>query len=102
MRCDDYRPGEKAPTAGRYEELNVFGRRTGRTFLATEDAELPQAPRGFTWRPLERYSASELRERAQEFRCMATTATTIDIRDDLLDLAAEFEALAADKEAAGG
>ncbi len=102
MRSDDYRPGEKAPTAGRYEELNVFGSRTGKTFLATEGAELPRAPRGFTWRPLDRRSASELRDRAQEFRCMAATARTIEIRDDLLYLAAEFDGLAADREAAGG
>jgi hypothetical protein len=78
MSFDDYPPGAKAPSAGRYEELNVFGTRTGKTFMATQGAELPPAPRGFTWRALGRRSTSQLRDRAEEFRCMATAASTID------------------------
>jgi hypothetical protein len=41
------------PLNGRYEELNVFGTRTGRIEHVREGERLPHGPRGFTWRRIE-------------------------------------------------
>jgi hypothetical protein len=43
------RPGERATRAGDYEELNVFGSKTGRVVFVDVEDTLPSAPRGFTW-----------------------------------------------------
>jgi hypothetical protein len=50
MEPHKHRPGEPAFRSGQYEELNVFGSRTGRMAHVEEGKELPGAPRGFTWR----------------------------------------------------
>jgi len=46
---NEYRPGERAPVAGDYHELNVFGAPTGKVHRAQGGDPLPSAPRGFTW-----------------------------------------------------
>jgi hypothetical protein len=53
MEPHEHRPGEPASRSGQYEELNVFGSRTGRMAHVEEGKELPGAPRGFTWRHVE-------------------------------------------------
>lgn len=45
----EHPPGVPAPVAGTYEQLNVFGSRTGERFTAAAGDTLPAAPRGFTW-----------------------------------------------------
>jgi|SRR5580698_1333466 hypothetical protein len=95
MTFNDYPPGAKAPVTGPYEELNVFGASTGKVVEIQQDEALPSAPRGFTWRPLRQRSPTELREMAQEYRRMAATATTREIRDALLRLSRRFGHLAA-------
>jgi hypothetical protein len=47
-------PGDDAPVTGTYEELNIFGARTGRLHVAQEGDPLPRLPRGFSWRPIDR------------------------------------------------
>lgn len=54
--------------------------------------------RGLAWQPLTRLSAAELRVKAAEYRRMATTATTEQVRDALLQLARRFDALACQRE----
>jgi hypothetical protein len=46
-------PGEPAPLAGRYQQLNIFGSRTATTVHVQRGEPLPAAPRSFTWRLLE-------------------------------------------------
>ena len=46
----EHQPGLHAPATGHYEELNVFGTRTGKVEHVHEGEQLPSAPRGFTWR----------------------------------------------------
>src|SRR4051812_20837405 len=46
----EHPPGALAPATGRYEELNVFGTRTGQVAHVVKGEKLPAAPRGFTWR----------------------------------------------------
>jgi hypothetical protein len=46
----EHRPGDCTPVTGRYEELNVFGTRTGKTVHVEEGEPLPAAPCGYTWR----------------------------------------------------
>jgi len=46
-RCS--RPGDPAPRAGRYRQLNVFGSPTGEVVEAAQGDRLPLAPRSFTW-----------------------------------------------------
>jgi len=53
MAREEHQPGTYAPRQGRYEELNVFGSRTGRIEHVWEGERLPLAPRGFTWRHLQ-------------------------------------------------
>lgn len=45
-----FRPGELALLDGRYQQLNIFGTRTGTTVHAQRGEPLPAAPRNFTWR----------------------------------------------------
>ena len=52
-RKAEHQPGDHAPVTGRYEELNVFGARTGNVHHAREGEPLPSAPRGFLWRRIE-------------------------------------------------
>jgi hypothetical protein len=51
-------PGDPAPATGAYEELNIFGSRTGRVHVTQEGEALPPAPRSFTWRPVAPASTS--------------------------------------------
>jgi len=94
MAFTEYQPGDRAPGAGEFEELNVFGTPTGRIVTVAKDDPLPGAPRAFTWRPLAEHSVDELRARAAEYRRMAGTATTAPIRDSLRKLAERFDTLA--------
>jgi hypothetical protein len=110
MNCYGYdvRPGERAPLSGLYEELNVFGSRTGRTVFVLEEEHLPAAPREFSWRslahfgvkmaegskPFSQRTPEMLREQAAEYRRMAETSYTIVVREGLLKLASRLEALA--------
>jgi hypothetical protein len=50
METDEHISGEPARLTGRYDELNVFGTRTGRTIEAHRGERLPVLPRGYTWR----------------------------------------------------
>jgi len=50
METDEQLPGEPARLTGRYDELNVFGTRTGRTIEARGGERLPVLPRSYTWR----------------------------------------------------
>jgi hypothetical protein len=49
----ELQPGSRAPSTGHYEELNVFGSRTGKVEHVREGELLPSAPRGFSWRLME-------------------------------------------------
>lgn len=49
----EYQPAARAPATGLYEELNIFGSPTGRVEHVQGGERLPQAPRGFSWRPTE-------------------------------------------------
>ena len=42
-------PGDLASLSGRYDELNIFGSKTGATAHVEQGAPFPAAPRGFTW-----------------------------------------------------
>ena len=104
MTVDDQKPGDPASSCGRYQELNVFGMATGKVALMIEGDELPASPRGFTWRLVSERSAAELRANAAEYRRMAGTASTPEVRDRLNTIADRFDALAdrREREAAGG
>ena len=90
----EYQPLSPAPHTGIFEEVNVFGSATGGAAFVTEGDALPAAPRGFTWRPLGTLSVAELRQRAEEYRRMADTARTAQVKEGLLRLAERFDALA--------
>ncbi len=90
----EYSPGTKAPVVDTDEELNIFGNPTDRLVWAEQDDELPVASRGFSWRPLSKLSVAELRARAAEYRRMAASATTVDVRDSLCRVADRFDARA--------
>lgn len=94
MAFTEYQPGDRAPDAGEFEELNVFGTPTGRVATLAKDDPFPVTARGFTWRPLAEHSVDELRARAAEYRRMAGTATTASVRDSLRNLADRFDAMA--------
>ncbi len=53
-------------------------------------------------KPLEERSAAEMRERAREYRLLAATATTANVRDALRQVGRMLERRAAEKEAEGG
>ncbi len=76
----------------------MFGTRTGKIVEMQQDEALPSAPRGFTWRPLSQRPATELRDMARDYRRMAATATTPEIRDALLRLSRRLADLAAAKD----
>jgi len=44
----EHQPGLHAPATGHYEELNVFGTRTGKVEHGHGGEPLPSAPLGFT------------------------------------------------------
>ncbi|HLJ06328.1 MAG TPA: hypothetical protein VKT26_08650 [Acetobacteraceae bacterium] len=58
MFDNEVRPGERAPATGSYEELNVFGVRTGKVLHIRTGEALPAAPRGFSWRLAQRSASS--------------------------------------------
>lgn len=87
-------PGGRARNPGIYEQLNVFGTPTGILAAVDEGDGLPDAPRGFTWRPLSELSSAELRARAAEYRRMAATARTAAVAQSLHSIADRFEAVA--------
>ena len=98
MALRDQPPNERAASPDIYEELGALGAPTGKLVLAAKDAELPDLPSGFSWRPLSERSVAEVRARAEEFRRMAETATTQTVRDSLRKLAERLESLAARRE----
>jgi hypothetical protein len=63
MQADEYEPGEPAPRTGEYEELNVLGARTGWAYYVRKGDALPLLPRGFKWRHVPAWSASQLLRR---------------------------------------
>jgi len=100
MDQGEYLPGESAQHSGVYQELNVLGTFTGHGVMVTKGERLPPLPRGFTWRHVPRNLPSELSSadalaRAAEYRQMAATASTSEVRDALLRVAVRFEELAA-------
>jgi hypothetical protein len=98
MALYEYQPGGRAPSAGEYEELNVFGTPTGRVAVMEKDEELPYAARGFSWRALGDRSVAEIRASAAEYRRMAKTARTAGVGDSLRKLAGRFDRLADQRE----
>jgi hypothetical protein len=98
MTPREYQPGDPAPDTGAYEELNVFGRPTGKLAVVAKDEKLPATARGFTWRPLSEHSVAELRARAAEYHRMADAPATAFVGDRLRSLAERFDALADQKE----
>jgi hypothetical protein len=98
MTLSEHDPGARATETGAYEELNVFGRPTGRTAVVAKDEEFPDAARGFSWRALAEHSVAELRARAAEYRRTAETARTGTVMDSSRKIAARFDALADQRE----
>ena len=47
----EHRPGEPAPAAGTYEQVNIFGRPTGIRVDMDHGHPLPAAPIGHSWVP---------------------------------------------------
>ena len=45
----EHAPGETAPAAGTYEQLNIFGRPTGIRVNVAHGHPLPSAPLGHNW-----------------------------------------------------
>ena len=66
--------------------------------LRSEGVGSPQAGFRSPWRRLVEYSTVELRARANEYRCMAASATTPQALGGLLRLAERFDALADQRE----
>jgi hypothetical protein len=97
MMRDEFQPGETAPASGPYVALNIFGTPTCTKVLQQGEA-FPSLPRSFTWKLLSAYSADELRDRAQQYRQMAGTASTADVMDALLRLAQDFDKMAASRD----
>jgi hypothetical protein len=52
-RRPEYVPTDKAPTAGKYELLNIFGTPTGETVTLGKDDQLPASAIRYRWRLLE-------------------------------------------------
>ena len=50
----EHAPGDHAPATDHYEQLNIFGTPTGWVVRVTEGERLPAAPRGCTWRRIDR------------------------------------------------
>jgi hypothetical protein len=103
MSSSDHSPVEMAAPA-RYEHLNVFGLPTGRVIVIANGSSLPPLPRGFAWRLVQRplvseMSHTELLVRAIEYRQIASTATTTEVRDALLRIAERFAVMAQERAA---
>ncbi len=49
----EYAPGTPAPSAGAYEQINIFGQPTGICINIARGHPLPRAPIGHWWRALE-------------------------------------------------
>ena len=47
----EHAPGETAPVAGTYEQLNTFGRPTGARVRVVHGHPLPAAPLAHNWAP---------------------------------------------------
>jgi hypothetical protein len=77
----------------------VFRTPTGNLTLLIKGEELPPLRCELAWRPLRERPATELRERAREYRHMAATATTAETQQALLRLAGKFDVLANEKDA---
>jgi hypothetical protein len=52
-RRPEYDPTDKAPAAGKYELLNIFGTPTGETVTLGKDDQLPASAIRYRWRLLE-------------------------------------------------
>jgi len=102
MALSEHQPGGRAPGNGEYEELNVFGTPTGRIVVVAKDEELPATARGFSWRPLGERTIAEIRASAAEYRRMAETARTAEVRDGLRKLAERLDSLADERERGPG
>lgn len=98
MALSEYQPGGCAPDTGEYEELNVFGTPTGRIAAVEKDEQLPATARGFSWRPLRDRPVAEIRASATEYRRIAETARTAEVRDSLRKLAERLDNLADQRE----
>ncbi len=98
MALSEHQPSGPAPSTGEYEELNIFGTPTGRVAVVEKDEELPDAARGFSWRPLGDRPVAEIRASAAEYRRMAETAKTAEVRDSLRKIAERFDSLADQRE----
>jgi hypothetical protein len=53
----EHAPGEAAPAAGIYEQLNIFGRPTGIRVTLARQHPLPGAPLGHNWTLVEEHTA---------------------------------------------
>jgi hypothetical protein len=53
-------PGDAAPVAGNYEQLNVVGQPTGIRANVGQGHPLPAAPRGHTWTLVEEATETRL------------------------------------------
>jgi hypothetical protein len=98
MALDEQFPGDPALLSGEFEEVNIFGSRTGRVVLAMKGDELPPAPRGFGWRLLAARGVVGLRAQSAGYRRMAATATTTAVMQALYMLADRYDALADQRE----
>ena len=98
MAHEEFHAGDVVPTSGTYVQLNVVGTPTGTAIVLDAGETFPAAPRGFNWRSLSVRSSSEPRDRASYYRQMAGTASTAQIRDELLKLAQRFDELADQRE----
>jgi hypothetical protein len=72
---------------------------TGSIVFVTTDEELPSSPRRFSWgQSLADRAPAELRARAEEFRRMAATATTMPVITGLYQIADRYDAAADQRE----
>jgi hypothetical protein len=49
----EHSPGDPAPSAGTYEQINIFGRPNGVRVDIAQGHQLPAAPIGHVWRQAE-------------------------------------------------
>ena len=94
MDVSEHQPGDLAPVAGAYEELNIFGSPTGSAAILQQGERIPLSPRGFTWRLLSDLPQDVLRARAAAYRGQADAAATAGAAARLRALAERFDALA--------
>lgn len=55
----EHRPGDPAPAAGLYHEVNIFGTPTGKSVRVQRGEPLPPGPLGFGWRLADDLSDSD-------------------------------------------